>query len=922
MPNLPAKKKLINETTCGLTIKSATPIYANNLGACGWDFLIFDTVNSALGQRDTFNLLTAACDVSEYVATIVKVGGPQDRTGIQQATDTGAVGVIVPHVTTKQEAETARSTTLYPGAKSAVKGTRSLIGPVRAHNKKGFVPYFVNGDDYVLCALQLEEAPMDAWAEILSVDFHVAVLDVPKLCVTLGMYDELLASPPQDATLTARLAKWNAVYMEPAAALLEALKTFVALCKKAGKTPGVLLGDAAAGPAYARLGFKFLGAGSDLSTLHHAADFAVKKQAANESHVWKPPPLSTAAAKARSAALPALLAKGGGSGAIMRDATYEAAAAVRGAPLVFVDGLGAPPATLEKMLYLLDGDGHRLVRVRGASESDAPSCPEFALALGADSVVAPVASAAEARLLKAGCDYKARRGLSIGPDGAFLHSVEKSPLAGAELLTMPPPGELAGIAAAVDFVMCSEASWLAAVGSAKLNAALAEARAAVTKLGTPFVLLADAGVVASKGQSDQTTISAAPAPPPPKSDPAIAAYNARLTDFIERQKQGAPQLGIFMFSASPAAAAAAVDMGHDWVLLEWQHAPLDLPTMAAMVAAIHQRGGIAMTRVGGYHDAIGIYQAAEAGIDVCLIPVRRSQPLWTLAPAIPDVCLAVAAVHQRPDRGGDRRQARRAAAARRPPRLERLLLAGQEDEHHVPVRDERVHRQPDGQLGPARARLLLRRSGRPRHVVRAAHARRGHRHDEGQGDAVDVPRDRRKGHQVRQDPGRVHARRRPVDAAQARLPHRLHRRRHLLPDDGLRVDPDRRDHHPGAPDDGARPLAHQARQAVLAPRRLEGLPLRRDDPRRHQAPPLGQDGQAAPQPPKVHARLLRRRHRHGGWRAHLRRRPRRASQEGRHGTHGARRRRHRHPRRRLLCHGQVRPAFSRHPQGRGSDRHV
>ena len=40
--------------------------------------------------------------------------------------------------------------------------------------------------------------------------------------------------------------------------------------------------------------------------------------------------------------------------------------------------------------------------------------------------------------------------------------------------------------------------------------------------------------------------------------------------------------------------------------------------MTAMVAAIHQRGGIAMTGVGGYHDAIGIYQAAEAGIDVCI----------------------------------------------------------------------------------------------------------------------------------------------------------------------------------------------------------------------------------------------------------------------------------------------------------------
>ena len=128
------------------------------------------------------------------------------------------------------------------------------------------MPYFVNGDNYVLCALQLEEAEQSAWAEILAVDFHVAVLDVPKLCVKLGMYDGLLGAPPQDATLTARLAKWNAVYMEPSGALLAALEKFVALCKKAGKTPGVLLADAAAGPAYSKLGFKFLGAGSDMST--------------------------------------------------------------------------------------------------------------------------------------------------------------------------------------------------------------------------------------------------------------------------------------------------------------------------------------------------------------------------------------------------------------------------------------------------------------------------------------------------------------------------------------------------------------------------------------------------------------------------------------------------------------------------------
>jgi len=86
------------------------------------------------------------------------------------------------------------------------------------------------------------------------------------------------------------------------------------------------------------------------------------------------------------------------------------------------------------------------------------------------------------------------------------------------------------------------------------------------------------------------------------------------------QQKGEPRIGLFSFCTSPAAVAAMIDMGHDWIMIEWQHSPMDLPTLVSMVAAIHQRGGIAMTRVGGYHDAIGIAQAAEAGIDVCLIP--------------------------------------------------------------------------------------------------------------------------------------------------------------------------------------------------------------------------------------------------------------------------------------------------------------
>ena len=159
MATFQQKKKLMTATTAGVTLQAASPALANNQASCGWDFVIVDTINAALGQRDIFNILTAVGDVSKTCSPIIKVGGPADRTGIQQATDTGAAGVLVPHITTAAEAVMARSTTLYPSAPSPVHGTRSFIGPVRAHNKLGFIPGWLTADVSIFCALQLEEAP-------------------------------------------------------------------------------------------------------------------------------------------------------------------------------------------------------------------------------------------------------------------------------------------------------------------------------------------------------------------------------------------------------------------------------------------------------------------------------------------------------------------------------------------------------------------------------------------------------------------------------------------------------------------------------------------------------------------------------------------------------------------------------------------
>ena len=90
---------------------------------------------------------------------------------------------------------------------------------------------------------------------MLALDFHVAVLDVPQLAVEIGLYDELLAAPPDgDGTLASRLAPWLRVYREPSPELAGLVSRFAALCAKQGKVAGCLLGDHTAAPLYQSLG--------------------------------------------------------------------------------------------------------------------------------------------------------------------------------------------------------------------------------------------------------------------------------------------------------------------------------------------------------------------------------------------------------------------------------------------------------------------------------------------------------------------------------------------------------------------------------------------------------------------------------------------------------------------------------------------
>lgn len=619
----PFRAKLKARPTVGVVLQSASPLVANSMSAAGFDWLVIDPINSPLSQLESFAMQTAVGD-ARSTPVLMRVGGPSDRSGIQQATDTGAAGVLVPNVRSAADIAQARRPTRFSPV-----GDRSLFAPTRVHHREGMVVHLLRADSDFVVAIQLEKAPAESWDRLLELDFHVAVLDVPQLCVEIGLYDALLAAPPAgDGALASRLEPWLRVYQQPSAKLSRLVAHFAALCRKHDKVAGALLGDHRAASLYRSFGVSFIGIGSDLMVMMERAAATIANQRANASHGWRPALLNCDEDKRRSDAFwESLRLRSPLVGAILADESHEAIRSVRGAPLVLIDcfreGLNTP-AALSRALRSLDGSGHRLVRIASADAKDTPMTVVVALALGADSVVAPVSSAEEARAVRVACSYKGTRAINIGPE--LPYHVAKTAAAGIELLGIPPSGIKETIDAA-DFVMASTANFFLAEGRERALETLASLQELCTREGKPFLVLDDAPPPEEAPASwlrrfDQRV--ALPTASPMGEDEHVAARNARLADFKLALRRGAPSLGQVVGAASPAVAAAYITFGVDWIWIEWQHSCQDAAALRAQVTAIAQRGGLSVARTAGAHDKTGIQQCMDAGVDFVLIPYINS----------------------------------------------------------------------------------------------------------------------------------------------------------------------------------------------------------------------------------------------------------------------------------------------------------
>jgi 4-hydroxy-2-oxoheptanedioate aldolase len=226
---------------------SGSPFVSELLALQGFDYVCLDAQHGLLGIESTvsclFSLARTEC------TPIVRVPA-NDVSWIGKVIDSGAQGVIIPMVETREQAELAvANTRIYP------QGHRSY-GPLRISQVFGTDPDELNRE--IICMVMIEtELGVKNADEICSVPgidgVYVGPLD---LSVTLGIAPTLQLSPGPVA---------------------DAVETIRKACFNSGVVAGIQCGSGESAAMMADQGFKMITVGTDALFLRAAGQLELSK---------------------------------------------------------------------------------------------------------------------------------------------------------------------------------------------------------------------------------------------------------------------------------------------------------------------------------------------------------------------------------------------------------------------------------------------------------------------------------------------------------------------------------------------------------------------------------------------------------------------------------------------------------------------
>lgn len=228
----------------GMWVCSGSPLLAEVAAGSGLDWLLIDMEHSA----NTLESVQLQLQAVAAYPTVPLVRVPSnDAVAIKRILDIGAQDLIVPMVSSADEARAAVAATRYPP--EGVRGVGSALARSARWNRVD--GYLQEAAQYISLTVQIETvAGVDAAAEIAAIDGVDAVFVGPSdLAASMG----LLGKQTHPDVVTA-------------------VERVFAAVKAAGKPVGVNAFDPAAADAYLEAGADFVAVGADVALLARASE--------------------------------------------------------------------------------------------------------------------------------------------------------------------------------------------------------------------------------------------------------------------------------------------------------------------------------------------------------------------------------------------------------------------------------------------------------------------------------------------------------------------------------------------------------------------------------------------------------------------------------------------------------------------------
>ncbi|HLH73262.1 MAG TPA: aldolase/citrate lyase family protein [Chloroflexota bacterium] len=221
----------------GSWLNLGSPLAAEVLATEGFEWLTVDMEHTAWGISDAAHAFRA---IEARGAVPLARSWSHEPEVIARILDAGALGVVVPHVSTAEQARELVQAVRYPPLGKRSSGTG---------RGRTFVDYFNDANDNILLIPQIEDPEgIENAPEIMAIPgVDVGFLGPNDLGLAMGLKpSEIAAGNPEHERMLVRL--------------LEA-------CQQAGKPAGISVSDVAGAIKWIKQGFRMIDLSNDLTIL-------------------------------------------------------------------------------------------------------------------------------------------------------------------------------------------------------------------------------------------------------------------------------------------------------------------------------------------------------------------------------------------------------------------------------------------------------------------------------------------------------------------------------------------------------------------------------------------------------------------------------------------------------------------------------